>query len=232
MVTVLSVGGSIVAPQTPDVDFLRQFTLTIREWLKEDAGRKIIMVVGGGAPARNYQDAYRKICEQQGATASDNEADWIGITATYLNAQLLKACFADLCPNSVVYNPTEPSIFAGQVLIAAGWKPGFSTDYDAVLLAEKFSANCVVNLSNIEKVYTDDPRKNPDAKPIDKISWDKFIEMVGTEWTPGKNLPFDPIASAKARKMGLKVICASGKNIENLKNILNEKSFVGTTIQA
>ena len=206
MVTVLSVGGSIVAPQTPDVDFLRQFTLTIREWLKGDAGRKIIMVVGGGAPARSYQDAYRKICGQQGATASDNEADWIGITATYLNAQLLKACFADLCPNSVVYNPTEPSIFAGQVLIAAGWKPGFSTDYD--------------------------PRKNPDAKPIDKISWDKFIEMVGTEWTPGKNLPFDPIASAKARKMGLKVICASGKNIENLKNILNEKSFVGTTIQA
>ena len=65
MVTVLSVGGSIVAPQTPDVDFLRQFTLTIREWLKEDAGRKIIMVVGGGAPARSYQDAARCNCKRQ-----------------------------------------------------------------------------------------------------------------------------------------------------------------------
>lgn len=231
MVTVFSVGGSIVAPSTPDIEFLNEFTLTIREWLKEDTSRKIIMVVGGGAPARSYQEAYRKIAGQQGLPVNDNEADWIGITATYLNAQLLKACFSDLCPNSVVYNPTEPKVFAGQVLIAAGWKPGFSTDYDAVLLAEKFSANSVINLSNIEKVYTDDPKKNPNAKPIDKISWDEFIKMVGTEWVPGKNLPFDPIASAKAKKMGLKVICASGKNIENLKNILNDKKFVGTTIQ-
>lgn len=231
MVKVLSVGGSIVAPDKPDTDFLNKFSTVIRDWLNEDKSRKIIMVVGGGAPARNYQKAYRNICKVQEREADNNESDWIGITATYLNAQLLKACFSDLCPSSVVYDPTKPEIFAGQILIAAGWKPGFSTDNDAVLLAEKFSADCVINLSNIEKVYTDDPKKNPDAKPIDKISWEKFIKMVGSEWVPGKNLPFDPVASAKAKKLGLKVICASGRNIENLKNILNDKSFVGTTIQ-
>ncbi|AAS12605.1 putative uridylate kinase [Treponema denticola MYR-T] len=230
MVTVLSVGGSIVAPDKPDFDFLDKFSKTIRNWLLQDSSRKIIMVIGGGAPARDYQNAYRKVCDLRKAPAKNDEADWIGIMATRLNAQLVKAVFEDLCPNPVVYDPTTVDMFGGQILVAAGWKPGFSTDNDAVVLAERFSGNLVVNLSNIAKVYTDDPKKNPEARPIDSISWEDFIKIVGTEWVPGKNTPFDPIASQRAQKAGIKVICAAGKDIENLENILNGKDFKGTVI--
>nr|QQK86687.1 uridylate kinase [Treponema denticola]QQK86691.1 uridylate kinase [Treponema denticola]QQK86697.1 uridylate kinase [Treponema denticola]QQK86699.1 uridylate kinase [Treponema denticola] len=230
MVTVLSVGGSIVAPDKPDFDFLDKFSKTIRNWLLQDSSRKIIMVIGGGAPARDYQNAYRKVCDLRKAPAKNDEADWIGITATRLNAQLVKAVFEDLCPDPVVYDPTTVDMFGGQILVAAGWKPGFSTDNDAVVLAERFSGNLVVNLSNIAKVYTDDPKKNPEARPIDSISWEDFIKIVGTEWVPGKNTPFDPIASQRAQKAGIKVICAAGKDIENLENILNGKDFKGTVI--
>lgn len=230
MVTVLSVGGSIVAPDKPDFDFLDKFSKTIRNWLLQDSSRKIIMVIGGGAPARDYQNAYRKVCDLRKAPAKNDEADWIGIMATRLNAQLVKAVFEDLCPNPVVYDPTTVDMFGGQILVAAGWKPGFSTDNDAVVLAERFSGNLVVNLSNIAKVYTDDPKKNPEASPIDSISWEDFIKIVGTEWVPGKNTPFDPIASQRAQKAGIKVICAAGKDIENLENILNGKDFKGTVI--
>ncbi len=230
MVTVLSVGGSIVAPDKPDFDFLDKFSKTIRNWLSQDSSRKIIMVIGGGAPARDYQNAYRKVCDLHKKNINNDEADWIGIMATRLNAQLVKAVFEDLCPNPVVYDPTAVGGFGGQILVAAGWKPGFSTDNDAVVLAERFSGNLVVNLSNIAKVYTDDPKKNPEAKPIDSISWEDFIKIVGTEWVPGKNTPFDPIASQRAQKAGIKVICAAGKDIENLENILNGKDFKGTVI--
>ena len=230
MVTVLSVGGSIVAPDKPDFDFLDKFSKTIRTWLSQDLSRKLIMVIGGGAPARDYQNAYRKVCDLRKAPAKNDEADWIGIMATRLNAQLVKAVFEDLCPNPVVYDPTTVDMFGGQILVAAGWKPGFSTDNDAVALAERFSGNLVVNLSNIAKVYTDDPKKNPEARPIDSISWEDFIKIVGTEWVPGKNTPFDPIASQRAQKAGIKVICAAGKDIENLENILNGKDFKGTVI--
>ena len=230
MVTVLSVGGSIVAPDKPDFDFLDKFSKIIRAWLSQDLSRKLIMVIGGGAPARDYQNAYRKVCDLRKAPAKNDEADWIGIMATRLNAQLVKAVFEDLCPNPVVYDPTTVDMFGGQILVAAGWKPGFSTDNDAVVLAERFSGNLVVNLSNIAKVYTDDPKKNPEARPIDSISWEDFIKIVGTEWVPGKNTPFDPIASQRAQKAGIKVICAAGKDIENLENILNGKDFKGTVI--
>jgi uridylate kinase len=227
MVTVLSVGGSIVAPDNPDPEFLAQFASLVRSWLAEDNSRKLILVVGGGGPARSYQNAYRSVAKD----TSNDQADWIGIMATRLNAQLLKAIFADVCPADVVYDPTKVDVFTGRIIVAAGWKPGFSTDNDAVLLAERFNAPMVVNLSNIAKVYTDDPRVNPDAKPIDEITWADFRAIVGDEWVPGKNVPFDPVASMHAQKAGLTVICAAGRDIDNLRAILDGKPFVGTTIK-
>lgn len=226
MVKVLSLGGSIVAPDNPDTEFLSSFTTLIRAWLDEDKSRKLILVVGGGGPARAYQNAFRSLCRD----AADDQADWIGIMATRLNAQLLKAVFADICPGEVVYDPTKVDVFAGRIIVAAGWKPGFSTDNDAVFLAERFNAATVINLSNIAKVYTDDPRTNPDAKPIDSISWADFRKIVGDEWVPGKNVPFDPVASIHAQKAGISVICAAGRDIENLRAILDDQKFIGTII--
>jgi uridylate kinase len=225
MVTVISLGGSIVAPDGVDEAFLKEFAALIQEFL-ESEDRKFILVTGGGGPARAWQNAYRNVA----AAVVPDEADWIGVMATRLNAQLVKAIFGPYCNEPVVTNPTEAEAFTGRVLVAAGWKPGFSSDYDATLLAEKFGAKTVINLSNIEKVYTDDPRKNPDAKPIDAISWADFRSIVGDEWTPGKNVPFDPVASRHAEETGLKVICAAGKDLPNLKKLLSGKDFTGTTI--
>lgn len=231
MTKILSVGGSIIAPDRPDSEFLGKFVKMCSAWFNADKNNRLILVAGGGAPARFYQNGFKEVCEKTGQTYDNNAADWIGIMATRINAQLLKACFGDYCKNDVVYNPTVEDLkFDGQVLVASGWKPGFSTDTDAVYLGEKFDAKTIVNLSNIEKVYTDDPRKNPDAKPLDTISWADFRKMVGDEWTPGKNCPFDPIASKKASELGMKVICAGGKNIDNIQKILEDKDYIGTTI--
>ena len=227
MVTVISLGGSIVAPDGVDEVFLKDFVNVIRSFIEADPNRRFIFVVGGGGPARCWQKAYREICA---GGVKDDEADWIGVMATRLNAQLVKAVFSEWCSQDVVINPTQVDPLTGRVLVAAGWKPGFSSDYDAVLLAERFQADAVINLSNIEKVYTADPKIDSNARPIDKISWADFRAIVGDEWVPGKNVPFDPVASRHAAKIGLKVICAAGKNLENLKNILGGKDFTGTTI--
>ena len=238
---VLSVGGSIIAPDSPDVDFLSRFSAMVTDYLLKNEDARLIFVAGGGAPARVYQNAYREVLKKfndiqkkntiySSDDETNNACDWLGIMATRLNAQILKTVFGPLCKQEVVTDPTAVNDFTGRILVASGWKPGFSTDNDAVLLAEKFNADTVVNLSNIEKVYTDDPRKNPDAKPLDKISWADFRKMVGDEWVPGKNCPFDPVASKKASEMNLKVICAGGKNIENIRAILDGKDYIGTTI--
>jgi uridylate kinase len=226
MITVISLGGSIVAPAAVDEVFLKNFVALIREFLAAEPERRFILVVGGGAPARSYQNAYRNISQN----AEDGEADWIGVMATRLNAQLVRALTSEWCSQDVVTDPTAAPAMTGRILVAAGWKPGFSSDNDAVLLAERFGAGSVINLSNIEQVYTDDPQKNPSARPIDKISWPDFRALVGDEWKPGKNVPFDPVASRRAAELGLKVICAAGRDLENLGKILKEEPFLGTTI--
>ena len=228
MVTVISLGGSIVAPDGVDEQFLKDFVELMRGFIESDEKRRFIIVVGGGGPARSWQKVYRSI---SATSVKDEEADWIGIMATRLNAQLIKAVMGEWCTQEVVTDPTQVEPLFGRVLVAAGWKPGFSTDYDAVLLAERFQTPMVINLSNIEKVFTADPKKDPNAKALDKISWTDFKALVGDEWVPGINVPFDPVASRHAAKLGLKIVCAAGKNLENLKKILAGEEFVGTTIE-
>jgi uridylate kinase len=150
--------------------------------------------------------------------------------ATRLNAQLIKAVMGEWCTQEVVTDPSRVGPLVGRVLVAAGWKPGFSSDHDAVLLAERFQADKVINLSNIDQVYSADPRTDPEAKPLTAISWTDFCALVGNDWVPGKNVPFDPVASRYGAKIGLKVICVAGRNPENLKKVLRGEAFLGTTI--
>jgi uridylate kinase len=224
-IKVISLGGSIVAPDKVDTAFLARFYAVIRSFL-EDENNKVVLVCGGGGPAREYQSAFRNV---YGKSSHDAE-DWIGIAATRLNGALLRHLFRDFCDQDLVVDPTTVSGITSGLIVAAGWKPGFSTDYDAVVLAERLHADTVINLSNIEKVYTDDPKKNPAATPIDSINWEDFRKITGDTWVPGKNVPFDPIATAHAAKLGLKVIFAAGKNIGNLEAILYGRKFVGTVI--
>ncbi len=223
---VISLGGSIIAPDKVDTAFLRQLNEALRTYLIEDRSRKIILVCGGGSPARVYQQAMREIRED----VDSEELDWLGIRATHINGQLIKAMLSEFCTDNLIIDPTGHINFRGQVLVAAGWKPGFSTDNDAVILAERFEGRLIINLSNIAKVYTDDPKKNPDAKPLDSISWADYRAMVGNQWTPGKSTPFDPIASKRAEKMHMKVVCADGRNIRNTMDILYGRPFLGTVI--
>ncbi len=225
-IQILDLGGSIVAPDSIDTTFIKKFRDFLVNWLEEDSNRKAILIIGGGGAARKYQTAYREIDENP----INDEQDWIGIAATRLNGQLLKGVFKDYCLEDVIINPEVDGSFKGRVMIAAGWKPGFSTDYDSVVLAKRFGAKTVLSLSNIAKIYTDDPKTNPDAKPVDNMSWDEYKKLCGDEWTPGKNIPFDPVATKLAAELNLKVIAAAGKDLENLKKIFDGEEFFGTII--
>lgn len=226
-ITIISLGGSIIAPDKVDYTFLKSFRAAIISYLERNSDARLVFVAGGGAPARIYQDALRRIKEN----AEQSMQDWLGIKATHINAMLIKAIFSEYTEDEVVTDPSAESIkFNGRILTAGGWKPGFSTDTDAVYLARRFGAGRIINLSNIKKVYTADPKLDKNATPIDSISWKDFRAMVGDEWTPGKNAPFDPIASKLAEESGLTVICADGRDIENTIAILEDREFTGTVI--
>lgn len=223
---VLSVGGSLVSPNGGiNTEFLKNLNQFVRKHIKK--GRRFFIVVGGGKAARHYRDAGKDVIGE----ISNEDLDWLGIHATRLNAHLVRTIFQDVAhPRIIKRYDDKPLLIKESVVIGAGWKPGWSTDYDAVVLARDYKASVIINLSNIDYVYDKDPNTHHDAKPIKKTTWDYFEKLVPDEWVPGTNAPFDPVAAQLAKKLGITVIVANGNNFDNLANILNGEHFKGTVI--
>lgn len=222
---VLSVGGSLVVPNGKiDTKFLRNLKKLVDEYTKKKW--RFVIVVGGGGTARHYQESARNLGD-----LSRDDLDWLGIHSTRLNGHLMRTIFRDIAHPEMFNDPTKvPKTWKGKVLVAAGWKPGWSTDYIATRIAKRLGHHHVVNLSNIDYLYTADPKKDKDATPICDISWKEFRKMVGSEWDPGMNVPFDPVASRLAQSSSIKVALLNGGNLKNLEKLLKGEKFVGTVI--
>ncbi|MFY9457773.1 MAG: UMP kinase [Candidatus Spechtbacterales bacterium] len=222
---VIALGGSIIVSRNIQAHFLKQFRKFILKFLKE--GKKFVIVAGGGRVARDYQNVASSIVK-----LSDEDKDWIGIHATRINAHLLRAIFFDVAHPVVLDNPLKKikNEEKYNLFIASGWRPGWSTDYVAVLLAHRFLTKRLIISTKIRYVYDDDIEKNKRAKPLKEISWKDYRKMVGDVWTPGLKAPVDPIAAKLAQSLKLEAIVARGTDLANMENILHGKKFRGTVI--
>ncbi|RMD59299.1 UMP kinase [Candidatus Parcubacteria bacterium] len=222
---VISLGGSIIVPpEGIDWRLLKKFRALIKEQIRLQ--KRFFIIAGGGATSRRYLEAADKIVK-----VSDEDRDWLGIHTTRLNAHLLRTVFYDVAYPRVIKNPTYRLKIKNRVIIGCGWKPGWSTDYVAVLIAQEYNVKTIINLSNIDYVYDKDPKLYLEAKKLKQVSWDDFRRIVGNKWSPGLNAPFDPIASQKAQQLGLRVVLLNGKKLVRLKNFLTNGRVEGTIIE-
>ncbi len=223
---VLSVGGSIIIPPTGfDIEFLKQFRQLILEAV--EGGQRFVLIVGGGATCRQYQKALAAV-----TTTSQTDLDWLGIQTTIFNAHFVRLMFGDRAYPEVTTDPGVEFKLDKPIIVAAGWQPGCSTDKDAVHWAKRLGAKTIFNLSNTDFVYDKDPQKHPDAKRLEKIDWATFRrEIVGENWTPGKNAPFDPVASKLAESLKLRVGILRGTNLGAVRLALSGQPFPGTVVE-
>lgn len=220
---IISLGGSLIVPDEIDIGFLRGFKAIIEALIKK--GNRFLLITGGGRTSRLYSEAAKALGD-----LNPDDLDWLGIHSTRLNGHLLRTIFRKHAHKRIITDPNKPEAASKPIIIAAGFRPGWSTDYVAVLLARRYKAEAVLNLTNVDFVYDKNPAAYKNAMPIKNISWKDFRKIVGNKWDPGLNLPFDPVASRLAEKMKLKVIVLNGKKLGNLENFLSGKSFRGTKI--
>ena len=227
---VISLGGSLIAPEGGiDWKFLKKFRQLIMAAVKR--GNRFVIITGGGITARSYQAAAAKVIR-----LTRDDRDWLGIHATRLNAHLIKTIFRTVAHPRINKNPRTQEDLAKHfekgegVMLAAGWRPGWSTDYVAAILAGRLGATTIINLSNIDFVYDKDPNKYKNARAINNISWPDFRRIVGRRWDPGLSAPFDPVASTYAAKLGLRVFIINGRKLDNLRKCLRGEKFQGTVI--
>ena len=118
-------------------------------------------------------------------------ADYVGMLATVMNALALQGALEHKGVPCVVQSAIEMKNVAetfirrkavrhlseGRVVIfAAGTgSPFFSTDTTAALRASEMSANVVLKATMVDGVYDSDPKKNPDAKRFDRVTFRECI---------------------------------------------------------
>jgi len=226
--TIVALGGSLIVSASGKINtaFLKRFRAFILRFVRR--GYKFVIVAGGGKTARTYQKAAQKI-----GKLSFEDTDWLGIHATRMNAHLLRTIFRKWAYPVVLNNPNKKLIPASSkypIVIASGWKPGWSTDYIAVLLAKRFRARQILDAGNIPYVFTKDYTKYRNVKPILKMTWWEYQKLVGSRWVPGLSSPIDPIAAKEARKSNIEAIIFLGTDLKNFRNILEKKRFRGTII--
>ncbi len=147
-----------------------------------DAGVQIGIIVGGGNFWRG----------RQGESMDRTTADHMGMLATVINSLALQDALEQRgVPTRVqtalsIVRVAEPYILRkalthfdkGRVVIFAcgTGNPYFSTDTGAALRSAEIHADVLLLAKNIDGIYDDDPRKNPNAKKIDKISHMEVIQ--------------------------------------------------------
>ena len=222
----MSVGGSLIVPDQIDTEFLIKFRSFIESETQMNE-RRFIIIAGGGKTARRYQEAAALVHQL------DNEdLDWLGIHATRLNGHLIRTILKDIAHLVMITNPDEILDVPknAKVVVASGYRPGASTDLRAVQIAEKLGASKVINLSNIDYIYTDNPKINKEATPIKDITWKQFRKLIPDRWDPGLSSPFDPIAAKEAEAKDLEVASINGERIGEIEKYLNQENFIGTRI--
>ncbi|CAA7405322.1 unnamed protein product [Spirodela intermedia] len=147
-------------------------------------GVEVAIVVGGGNIFRGSSWA--------GCSGLDrSSADYIGMLATVMNAIFLQATMESIgIPTRVqtafrMSEVAEPYIRRravrhlekGRVVIfAAGTgNPFFTTDTAAALRCAEINAEVVLKATNVDGVYSDDPRSNSDAHLLDTVSYQEVI---------------------------------------------------------
>ena len=96
------------------------------------------------------------------------------------------------------------------VLFACGsGHPFFSTDTAAVLRAAEIQADAILLAKNIDGVYSDDPRKNPDVVRFDEISYDEVLarhlavmDTTATSLAMDNSIPVIVFALAEPENIG------------------------------
>ncbi len=221
---VVSIGGSILVPGENDAEFIGKLAKMLKE-VSEKV--QIAVVCGGGKTARYYAGIARDL-------GGDTYAqDILGIAATRMNAQLLYLALGSM-PDSVTADPEETAKASepGKIVVMGGTVPGHTTDAVSAMVASALKADRIVNATSVDAVYTDDPRKNPDAKKIVNMTIDELGEIVYKEHGASKSSVFDPLGVKLAKENRIDILMADGRNLEELRKAILGQPFSGTTVNS
>ena len=224
MKIVVRVGGSVVGSPL-NASMINCYVTLLKDW--KNQGHDVVAVVGGGSLAREFIKvaAYLGLEEEQ--------RDWAAIHVSRLFAQLFVLGLGDAgcgtVPTSV--DEAEACLKQGKIVVMGGLRPGMTTDTVAALIGERIKADLLVKGSNVDGIYTKDPRKYPDAQKLDKLRFEDLSNLFDEkQHKAGINQIIDPEAVKILTKNRLKTIVVDGYDTGYLVYAVQGRK-VGTVIE-
>jgi uridylate kinase len=184
------------------------------------AGTQICVVVGGGNIFRGMAGV---------ASGMDRvKADYIGMLATVMNAIALENALAAIGAEAAIHTaiPADAvarrfnrddavdDLKAGKVVIFAGGtgNPFFTTDTAAALRAAEMGCDVILKATQVDGIYSDDPKRNPGATRYDRLTYDEALI---------RDLKvMDGAAFAIARDAGIPIVVFSLAQAGNIGKVL------------
>jgi uridylate kinase len=211
-----------------DVGVIQKTAQEIKEVTR--LGTQLGVVVGGGNIFRGLAASARGMDRIQ--------ADYLGMLATLFNAVAIRETLHRVKVPAVVlsalpipalaeaYYPrtAQREMEAGKVLLLAGGtgNPYFTTDTAAALRASELGAELILKATQVDGVYDDDPRLNPQAKLYAEMDYDQYLQ--------GRLEVMDATAISLARENNIPIVVFNGMIRGNLKKIITGSSL-GTFIR-
>jgi len=220
---VLRIGGSVIA-SPPNPRLINKYVEIIRRL--SDERHKIIIVVGGGRPAREFIQIARDL------GLDEPEQDEVAISISRIFAQLISMRLGghewkDI-PTSLV--DAKEALQKRGIVVMGGLKPGMTTDAVAALVASEINADLIVKATNQDGIYTKDPEKYADAEKIDEMSFEDLTRLLERDkHVAGIHQIVDPEAARILREKRIRTIVVNGFNPENVIAALRGEK-VGTII--
>ena len=220
---VVSVGGSLIIKEKPDAALIGKLAEKINSLHKR--GYRFVIVVGGGKVCRNY------IAAAKALGASNFIADSIGIAVTRINAMLMIQALDNAYPEVLTdVLKAKPILDSGKIPVYGGLLPGITTDCVAALIAEYLNAE-FINLTDVDGVYSADPKANPNAKFYPEITYDRLLALMKlAESKPGQNLVLDLPACLILKRSKVPALILNGNDLDNFVAAIEGAEFRGTRI--
>ncbi len=221
---MVSLGGSVIVPDDGDDVFLKRFAEMVGSLCEL---YQIYLVCGGGKVARYYINVGRAL------GLSEHQLDEMGIMATRLNASLVALALGEKAAAKVPNGVMEAHRLErrGKVVIMGGTSPGHTTDAVSAILAKEVRAARIVNATSVDAAYTADPKKDPQAERLSRITHQQLYELVNVGLHgAGPSNVFDRLGAKIAWDDHIDVYIVNGRDLEDTRSAIEGKSILGTVV--
>lgn len=220
---LLKLSGELLGEKELSFDKALKLAYILKEC--KNNGNEIIVVVGGGNLWRGRSHQEMNI----------TDSDSIGMLATCMNAICLKAALKEIGVKTTVMSSvnlkfTEDyktdkalELLKDEIIILAGGLgvPCISTDTTAAVRGSELKVDYILKGTNVDGVYSSDPRYNPDAVKYDEISFNEALE---------KHLNIMDISAFEiCNKNDIKIIVYNANDLNNIIKVCNGET-IGTIV--